>query len=168
MPNVFSAFERTELVAFLSNNGPTNVKSLARAFSVDQAAMVWRLQAAERRGLIQRTISARGYSTYNRINLKHPTHRQIVALGKRLSALFTIPAPSERVETRRLSWVVKPRAYGVLDVLAEARTSPVRGEILLFLAALGESAPISSLSGALSRVRFSVLTSVNAQESYRI
>jgi len=58
MPNVFATFDRTELVAFLSTNGPTNVQSLVRAFNVPHPSMTRRLQAAERSGLVQRTISA--------------------------------------------------------------------------------------------------------------
>ncbi len=68
MPNVFATFDRTEIAAFLCTNGPTNVQSLVAAFNVHQQSMLGRLQAAERSGLVQRTISVPGYSTYNRIN----------------------------------------------------------------------------------------------------
>lgn len=124
-----------------------------------------RLQASERRGLVQRTISAVGCKTYNRINPGHSAHRQILALGKKLGELFTIPSRSERVETR-FTWAVKSHRYEVLDMLADAANLPVRGEILLLLAALGEAVPISRLSEVLSRARYSVESTVNALESF--
>ncbi len=168
MPNVFATFERTELIAFLSTNGPTNRDALAKAFNVLKGPIAWRLQAAQRSGLTQRTTSARPYRTYNRINPKHPAYREIVALGKKLADLFTLPSASEGSKGRRFTWAATPRTYDILNVLTVGRTLPTRGEVLLFLAAVGEAVPISRLSGALSRARFSVLTAVNALESYRI
>lgn len=79
-----------------------------------------------------------------------------------------MPVPSEPVKKRRLAWVAKSQAYDVLDVLANGATLPTRGEILLFLAALGDHIPISQLSGVLSKARYSVEGSVDALESYGI
>jgi len=168
MPNVFSTFKRTELVAFLCVNGPTDVRSLAAAFNVHPTAMMRRLQSTEHSGLIQGAVSACGYSRYNRINIRHPAYRQILTLGKKLGDLFTIPSPSGLVGTRRLAWADTTRAYDVIDMLANAANLPVRGEILLFLAALEESVPISRLSGVLSRARYSVQKAVDGLESFRI